>query len=71
MTIPYKKLDIEKRAEFKQDYSAAKQNVSRVSGQSVEDREEKERRRSLPFDWPTRQGIATLGLEESPVGRPK
>ena len=54
LAIPYKKPEIEKRTEFKQAYSAAKQNINRVSGQSAGDREEeKGRRRSLPFDWPT------------------
>ena len=58
LAIPYKKPEIENIIEFKQAYSAAKQNVSRVSCQSVGDREEeKGRRRSLPFDWPGRQGM--------------
>ena len=58
LAIPYKLPEVTNRADFKQAYSSAKQNITRVSGQFVTSREEeKERRRSLPFDWPSVQGI--------------
>ena len=58
LAMPYKLPEVKNRAEFKQAYSDAKQNITRVSGQFVTSREEeKERRRSLPFDWPSVQGI--------------
>ena len=54
---PFKKAEIEDRSEFKSAYISAKNYVSRVSGQfSGEKKEEVQRRRSLPFDWPKTKG---------------
>jgi hypothetical protein len=52
LAIPFKKPQVVSRVEFKESYSEVKNSLRKISWKSGNPLEEKERRHSLPFNWP-------------------
>ena len=52
LAIPFKKPQVASRVEFKESYSETRNSLRKMSGKIPNYHEEKERRQSLPFNWP-------------------